>query len=332
MPNRTDVYIREVKVSKTVLITGEDKPEIDKMTIAKWQNIIKLIARIMDVPSGLIMKITDDSMEVFLKSNSNKNPYEVGEKACLGEGLYCETVIGNDDELLVENALRSKAWQDNPDVKLDMISYYGLPLKWPDGSFFGTICVLDNQSNKFSEIYKELIREFKFAIESDLQMLMDQKQMKYYAEVDRLTDVFNRHKAMSILSDEFNRSSRTGIPFSIALLDIDSFKAINDTYGHDVGDDILKAFSKSFKEHIRSIDSFCRWGGDEFLLICPNTDKLGIRILTSKIKDIVLDNIGKIVKDVSYSCGVSIYKISDESYEQIIKRADLNLYKEKDKK
>lgn len=134
MPN-TDVYMRENKNYKSVEITDSNKPELNGLMISKWQNIINLVAEILDVPAGLIMKITGDSMKVYLKSGNDGNPYTEGGEEKLGKGLYCETVIGTDSELLVPDALVEEAWKDNPDVELDMISYYGLPIHWPDQSF-----------------------------------------------------------------------------------------------------------------------------------------------------------------------------------------------------
>ena len=231
------------------------------------------MAKILDVPAGLLMNITEESMVVFLKSENDENPYPQGGNDKLGHGLYCETVIGKDKELLVEDALKSSEWKDNPDVKLNMISYYGLPIKWPDEEFFGTICVLDSKANNYSEEYKELIKEFKRVIEDDLKMLLYQDKLNYYSETDVLTSVSNRRKLEKILKNEFNRSKRTKNIFSISIMDINKLKYINDNYGHNDGDNIIKAFAQTFKNRIRKTDYFGRWGGDEFLLICPNTDE-----------------------------------------------------------
>ncbi len=161
MKRYADVLLRQEGIAKSVNITGLDKPKIEDIVVKKWQTIIDLTAKIVDVPSGLIMQITENSMRVFLKSDNKGNPYEEDGSDSLGHGLYCETVIGNNAKLLVENALKYEEWKDNPDVKLNMISYYGLPITWPDKDFFGTICVLDNKENSYNENFKLLISEFK---------------------------------------------------------------------------------------------------------------------------------------------------------------------------
>lgn len=171
MERKANVLLRKEKILKSVSITSLDKPEISQVIIEKWQNIIDLIAKIMNVPSGLIMQITEDSMQVFLKSRNPENPYKEKTNDKLGHGLYCETVIGTNAELLIDNALNHKDWHDNPDVKLNMTSYCGLPIQWPDESFFGTICVLDNKENAYTDNFRELIMEFKHSIEKDLELI-----------------------------------------------------------------------------------------------------------------------------------------------------------------
>ncbi len=141
-----------------VPVTSDDKPEISKDLTQKWQEILNITANILNVPAGLIMRLHEKEIEVFLSSNTENNPYEPHEKAELQTGLYCETVVGNRKELLVPNAKKDPLWENNPDVALNMISYYGVPITWPDGEVFGTFCVLDDKENEYSSDYRQLIR------------------------------------------------------------------------------------------------------------------------------------------------------------------------------
>ncbi|AFA47281.1 GAF domain-containing protein [Acetobacterium woodii] len=169
---KVKVKLRSDGSYQDVLITSEDKPKIPEEMKKSWQNIANLIAVFAKVRAGLIMEITEKAMRVFLMSDNESNPYQVGGNDYLCHGLYCETVIGTDDELSVVDARQLAAWKDNPDVDIAMISYFGLPLKWPDGEFFGTICVLDDQPMVLSEDQKLLLREFKASIEKDLALLV----------------------------------------------------------------------------------------------------------------------------------------------------------------
>lgn len=138
----------------------------------KWQQSIDLMAEVFEVPAALIMRVDQHDIEVFLSSKTKDNPYTEGEKANLNTGLYCETVMATEQQLLVPDALQDPKWDHNPDIDLDMIAYLGLPLRWPDGFVFGTICALDNKANNYSPIYIRMIEQFRQIIEKDLRQII----------------------------------------------------------------------------------------------------------------------------------------------------------------
>jgi len=170
---------KELKASRqqvddgAVAATGPvDRPSIPAKTLARWQGIVDLVARVLDVPAALIMKVDAPQIEVFVSSSIEGNPYVKGQRADLNSGLYCETVMSQGASLLVPNALKESDWDHNPEIELGLISYLGFPLRWPDGDIFGTICVLDRKENHYSATYKELLEQFKEVIEADMKMFL----------------------------------------------------------------------------------------------------------------------------------------------------------------
>ena len=326
----TLVMLREKNEKVKVPITNKNKPNIEQEMIDRWQIIINTIAKILKVPTALIMHITESSLDVFLKSQNIENPYPENGSDYLGHGLYCETVIGEGKELIIVNALENEYWNDNPDIKLNMISYYGLPIKWDDGEFFGTICVLDSKKNDFTGDYKDLLSVFKIAIESDLRTLMHKKKLRYFAEMDEMTSSYNRRKIEDLLINEFERSKRYGTTFSLVIMDVDKLKIINDTFGHSKGDEIIVTLANSVNSRIRSVDSFGRLGGDEFILLCPNTDIDRTNTLMDDIKRITTQNMGKVIEGSSFCFGCAEYKEEDTDYQDVLKRADKILYEKKE--
>jgi PAS domain S-box-containing protein len=125
----------------------------------------------MRVPSALIMRVEPPNIKVFVSSETDGNPYERDEVASLNTGLYCKTVMKTRQPLLVPDALRDEQWQSNPDIKLGMISYLGVPIVWPDGEVFGTICVLDEKPNEYSELYRKLLLQWRDVLQADLRSL-----------------------------------------------------------------------------------------------------------------------------------------------------------------
>jgi signal transduction histidine kinase len=140
--------------------------------LGKWQLIVNTMAEVMNVPAGLIMRLSGDRIEVCLSSATRGNPYVVGEAEHFeGSGLYCERVIESGRLLIVPDALADAAWRENPDVPRHMIAYLGFPIRWPDLSPFGTICVLDNKANRFGIVYERLVEQFRDVIEHHLELI-----------------------------------------------------------------------------------------------------------------------------------------------------------------
>jgi len=145
--------------------------EIPEEFLDKWQSIMDIAAEIIGVPAGLIMRIVEQDIKVFISSHSEGNPYKPGDKEHLiGSGLYCESVINTQEKLLIPNALTDENWKNNPDVKLNMISYLGFPITMSNGEFFGTICVLDSKENAYNDTYEKLILNFRDIIQSQLEL------------------------------------------------------------------------------------------------------------------------------------------------------------------
>jgi transcriptional regulator with GAF, ATPase, and Fis domain len=134
--------------------------------------VVNILSGVFSVPAALIMRLKKPDIEVFVSSQNEGNPYHPGDKEKVyGSGLYCETVLKTRNKLLVANALADEHWKDNPDVKLNMISYLGFPILMPDGKLFGTICVLDNKQNEYSMTAEKLMLNLRNLIESHLEVI-----------------------------------------------------------------------------------------------------------------------------------------------------------------
>ena len=149
-----------------------EKHDVPPNYLKKWQKTLDMAAQVLDVPAALLMRVWPEQIEVLVASVGADNPYEEHEKADLGTGLYCETVMATRDQLLVPNALDDPRWRDNPDVRLNMINYLGVPLVWPDNTIFGTMCVLDSQTRNYSQPYQDLLWRLKELIEGDFRSIV----------------------------------------------------------------------------------------------------------------------------------------------------------------
>ena len=150
------------------------------------------------------------------------------------------------------------------------------------------------------------------------------------ANSDPLTGLFNRRKGWDIIEKEMKRSKRYLRPLSLIMFDLDHFKRVNDTFGHLSGDKVLKAASAVTKGSIRKTDSLVRWGGDEFLVICPETEFLGAWQLAERIRIDMLNFQPPGLPGVTASFGVSQMQGSDDFF-TLIKSVDKCLYEAKAK-
>jgi two-component system cell cycle response regulator len=153
----------------------------------------------------------------------------------------------------------------------------------------------------------------------------DQRQAEKMAETDPLTNIYNRRKFSRVLDLEIQRVERYDRSLSIVLLDIDHFKRVNDTYGHDTGDYVLRRVTELIKDNIRITDILARYGGEEFVIILPETDVKGasrqIERMRKTIEKTSFDGVG----NLTISAGIVGY-MGGDSCKSMITRADKALY------
>lgn len=158
------------------------------------------------------------------------------------------------------------------------------------------------------------------------------RRIKLMASYDVLTEVYNRREIFEIMAREKSFSDRTGIPFSLCILDLDDFKEVNDTYGHQAGDQVLKAFAGALKTSVRTEDYVGRYGGEEFLVVfvnfeCRDNSATCVARLLKVTEKLSFPDIADDLK-ITASIGVSAYRPS-ETVDAVIARADAALYEAK---
>ncbi len=166
---------------------------------------------------------------------------------------------------------------------------------------------------------------------SELLAEVEQKNalLKRLSITDKLTGLNNRIKIDEVLSSNLHMFERYENVFSVILIDIDHFKKVNDTYGHPVGDEILKDFASILKKNARITDVVGRWGGEEFMIIASETDSVGATKFATTIKKSINEHEFPKVGKVTASFGLTQINVGD-SIEEVVNRADLALYNAKE--
>ncbi len=194
--------------------------------------------------------------------------------------------------------------------------------------------VMMNNTKGEEIIFRVNIKSFMFNTKHTVISFTDITDLKHYtyelqykATHDNLTKLLNRHKLNDELDKEITRENRYVHGLSLLMLDIDNFKLVNDTYGHDLGDIVLKDISKILQDSIRSTDYAARWGGEEFMVLLPET------LLTeaAQIAELIRINIENyenttLNKPTTVSIGVSQFKVNEDTVDTFIKNVDLAMY------
>lgn len=162
------------------------------------------------------------------------------------------------------------------------------------------------------------------------QLLEEKNEnLKNLAITDQLTELYNRTKIDEELELAVQKFKRYQNSFSLVMIDIDHFKSINDQFGHQTGDKVIKEFANYLQQRTRAVDISGRWGGEEFLIICPETKLEGVLELGEDIRQEVAQKDFSIPQQVTVSIGVAEYK-GKETIEQLLHRVDQKLYQAKE--
>ncbi|WP_186843692.1 sensor domain-containing diguanylate cyclase [Acetobacterium tundrae] len=179
--------------------------------------------------------------------------------------------------------------------------------------------IYDEENN-----FKELL-----AISRDItEKVKKRREMKKLSETDKLTQLYNRVKLDWAMENELDRTKKYNTIFALIMIDIDHFKQVNDRFGHLAGDLVLVELAELFKTSIRLTDIIGRWGGEEFLMILPDTDENGAMELAEKLRRQVSEKLFLKTESITISLGVAAFR-EDASVDSVIYRADQALYQAK---
>ena len=181
---------------------------------------------------------------------------------------------------------------------------------------------ISKKSNQLIELNNSLEDKVKQRT-NELQKMKD--DFEKLAMIDNLTQIHNRYSIMNILSAEISRAHRYSNPLSLIIYDIDLFKKVNDTYGHDVGDEVLRVLTQIVNKNLRDIDALGRYGGEEFLIVLPNTQLNDAKFFAQRIRKEVEKHSFNTINSLTISLGLVELK-PNETSDILFKRVDELLY------
>ncbi len=271
---------RVASLAKMRLLSTPREADLDRIT--------RVAKRVFSTEIALISLVDRDRQwfKARLGLDASETPRDIS---------FCGHTIEEDRTFVVNNALEDERFHDNPLVvgETNIRFYAGQPLTNNEGYRIGTLCVISPKPRDFSEGDQQILKDLARMVETVLEnRILSQTQAALLDSlttatrdklIDPLTSIWNRRGFDELIEREVARARRGKASIAIAMVDIDAFKKINDTFGHSVGDEAIKLAASLLVECSRATDIVVRYGGEEFLVIAPDTPRKTLAVLGDKI-------------------------------------------------
>ncbi len=300
---------RLVELNKTGLLDTPREPEFD--------SIVRLVTNALHVPMAAVTLV--DRERAWLKASVGLS----GSESPRWQS-FCSHAVAIGEVLVVPDATLDSRFANNPSVTADphIRFYAGVPLRTAGGHALGTLCAVDRVPREPSE--REL------SVLSGLaDLVVEQIELKLAANTDNLTGAMQRRAFVAAGERDLARARRRGASFVCLFLDADHFKAINDTFGHATGDDVLRRLVSDSSSVIRNCDYIGRLGGEEFCIFLPEASPVDATDIAERIRKKIEESAREGGPHVTVSIGVAVASPEDEAVESVIKRADQAVYEAK---
>lgn len=288
----------------------------------RFDRLTRMAKRMFSVPIAVV-SLVDENRQWF--------------KSCIGLSVsetprdisFCGHAILGDGLFIIPDTAQDQRFMDNPLVLGDpFIRFYaGCPLRLPNNSKMGTLCIIDVKPRHFNDEDTELLRDLASMVESELAALQ-------IATLDELTKITNRRGFLVLAQKLLNYCKRTRVKASLVFFDLNNLKPINDKFGHSEGDRALTIFADLMSTNIRDSDIFARLGGDEFVALLLNASEEGAKSAVSNLQE-SLDKYNRKAKrgyKITFSHGIVGFEPErHEKIEDLLADADSLMYQRKKK-
>ncbi|MGG1905445.1 diguanylate cyclase [Enterobacter ludwigii] len=289
---------------------------LDTNTEERFDRLTRIASKLFQVPVALVSLIDRDRQ--WFKSVCGLDI-----RSTPRTNSFCAVVVENGRPLVVNDALREPFFSQNrlvlnePNIRF----YAGYPVHLPDGEIAGTICIIDTKPREFSSDEYALLQDLAFIVEDELRIISQ-------ATTDALTGLCNRRSFTLIADEILRKSARNNKTFCLIIIDLNDFKLINDTYGHDEGNRALKNFSEILQNTASDNGFIARLGGDEFAVLIPEVSKKEGDTFMAQLNESVKEyNLNHIDYSLGFSGGVAVFdKYKLNSVSLMMKEADREMY------
>lgn len=310
-PLKTDQFAKTLRNIAEHIVNRRMAIENTQM-LEEYRHLIDVSAIVVKIDmDGNMVYVNDE----FCRISGYTREELIGRRYC---NLWHEADSETIHETIRQKILEHKSWKGTlHSCRKDESDFY---------TDMTVVPIIDAENNVSESIVMQY--DISELVEARKTLEMEKEKLERLATIDNLTGIFNRHKFYQLSEYEIGKTRRYSRPLSLIMFDIDNFKKINDTYGHDVGDYILSTIAKIITGHLRKTDVFARWGGEEFVVMCPETDMTNTTNLAERLREAVANYAFDHVPQVTCSFGVGAFG-EENNVDELIKIADDKLYQAK---
>lgn len=296
---------------------------IDTPAEPRFDRIARMAAQVMETPIALISFL--DETRQWVKASYGLAITDVPRQLTL-----CHHAIEQAQVTVVENALCDLRFFNNPMVTgAPYIRFYAaVPLRNWQGHNIGTLCVLDRQPRRIGPDQQRLLEDLAAMVIDELETRRSMLELRHQAITDPLTGIHNRRQFLTLAEKEISRAARYEQPLCLLMADIDRFKRINDTYGHETGDRTICAVVETIRHLLRPEAIFGRFGGEEFAILLPQAELAAALVAAERIRHAIRrERVETEEGPVAFTISIGIAPVTPTvSLELALQRADLALY------
>lgn len=293
------------------------------------ERLVEGAAKLIGVDMSLLFLLNRAGKVAFIKSHNIAVNYKKLTGSLHKMGMLAETCTTG-QPVVVENPRKHPLWEAAPWLHSSLRQVLAVPLVI-QGKVEGTLCVLNKLNQQpFSPEDVDTLSTLAVHAGVAIENARFVEKIEQQAITDSLTGLYNHMEFQKQLAEEIDRCRRYGNEFALLIVDLDHFKLVNDTYGHQVGDMILNEIVRTIQDGLRSVDRIFRYGGEEFAVILPETHKDGAKMIADRVRKTVADSTYSVNSNhpikVTLSIGVSSFPHDALQREDVITTADQALF------
>ena len=290
-----------------------------------YDSFIRELRKVIDVDWAAITLVEGEEINLLAITSEIGSAWQTGDKLPLKD-TATEWVVNNKKPMIEPNLPEeSRFWTGKYHLKQGVQSLVFLPLM-AGTEAIGGMCIASRNPNAYSQSQVQLLSQLASRIAMSIENARLYDQAEQRARVDELTGLWNRRHLMERIQVEIGRHSRYGGAFSVIILDLDSFKAFNDTYGHIEGDRLLKQLGVVLKAAVRDADEAFRYGGDEFAILLPQTSIKDAHEVAERVRHRINSEVKTGSVAMTASLGLASWPVDGIAINEVISAADKALY------